>query len=250
MTQQPQFACDIDWGNPITRDIALCKAGGIDIDLANKTLPAFVGLSKLPTTAGVGDKYDTSIAGAGAQYGTKQFIKGFPLTIFALTKSSASSFIGAIFSQRYGSGSFEQIDFMLNGNSGVTASSGYLGVYCRTTGGSVVAAAHSIGAVVDGVHTYACTMEVSASGLTMYRDGVPLSVSSSVVTSGAIASANQKTSLGNFADAGASTAYINYCPTHLVLAFNRALSPAEIKSLSANPWQIFRAPNITPWVGI
>ena len=237
MSQQPQYAAQIDWSNPITRGLLASwpLGGGSRPITADVTGRGYNGtLTGTPTKkiASVGEYTDFSGSqGVGASLSlvlnsTNTFTWTFKTYITTLAQRWMISTTSLASGEAWGFGSGDASG-TFRAYSGTTSN--------RWTGnaGDVIANKWQTWAVVfsGGV--------ISA----VYRDGIALTSSS-----------NSSFSYGGTASGVNIAGYSNgfWLPwlggIQNVNIFNRALSPSEIKSLSANPWQIFLAPNVTPWV--
>lgn len=139
------------------------------------------------------------------------------------------------FSQRIGSGSYTQTDFVFNAMSidslGATAGNLALTTYHAGSGG-VLATGQ-----VDG-KTHCWVAGNGPSNGFIFRDGVKQTLATSTRIS-TFTSAAQKLRIGNIADDSTAT-YPCDDPVYFVVIWDRLLSEAEASAVSANPWQILR----------
>lgn len=214
-TSQPQQAVGIDWGNPITRGLVHVYTPKNSGDFVN------VGVTNAVTKNGVSSRFSS---GASAYASSAAKVSSLPLTLFALTKQSITGTdhalinIGASTNNRHVL--YWNIDRpAIFSNAGATNSQARpasaipgAGEWKALTG--VVAASNSRSIYVDGVLTATDTATVSPAALDSVHIGCTyVSGARSLYYSGDIA---------------------------IGLVFARALSDAEIRSISQNPWQIFK----------
>lgn len=237
LTQQPQYAPQIDWGNPVTQGLVGLIPGGAaqrpgydvitGLKFPNISAPvaSTSGLSSGQTAVGTGGISSNRI-------GTDSLTNWRP--------SSQKLSLVAAFHQ-YGAGGS---DVIIAGN-GFGVGTGYH-FYERFSDGTVqfslydgsarqfTSASSSLAANARNVVCLACD------GATMrgYINGRAVG---SVATGGGSVTYDAtyaRTSLAGTPDAnGAAMA------GHWMGLWNRSLSAAEAKSLAENPWQIFKAPS-------
>lgn len=210
-TSQPQQAAVIDWGNPITRGLAIAYVPPCSIYPA----PRVVG------QAGVGATFTNSLVTLSAA--ERALVVNGDRSMFAVVSAVADTAYRTV-AVAANSATDAARHLAINKTNGnkwrVQSGNG-------TQSAQVISAA----SVVDGIGTVAAT--VDSVGLTGYANGVSFG---SVTGVGGLASVSAYT-IG-----GIGTG--EYWPgaIYLVLHFNRALSRAEVASLNANPWQIFKSP--------
>jgi hypothetical protein len=227
---QPPAGVQIDWSNPLTRGLVsvLWCGNGHPFDLLAKDAPGITGAALQATPKGVGRVIAT--AGSNGVYGARNNgsansfqhakITALPLSFFLVgeigTAAGSSPVAG------YTSGNNGYLLYAAYGSRGRR-------VYCG--GASVESGVWSAGQGVFG-------LVANGSTLVGYDNGAAFA-------SGAL-SANP--SYDTFSRYGAFGNPDSTSPNGSVLLmplWARALSAAEVKSFSNNPWQIFKAaPNV------
>lgn len=169
----------------------------------------------------------------------------YTVVVFANPPSSAST-IG-LFSKRNNT-SFVQLSLMANvSNAGGGASPGQLGLY-NSDGSAVLSGDTNSTAVIDGAyHQFAVTR--STSSMLLYSDAVNLSINQAGVGN-PIYTGPEPIILG--ASGGSSGAVGGYLSGSIIYAYYwlRALSQAELRSLYAEPYQMFASRPIQRWIRI
>ena len=241
MTQQPQFAAQIDWSNPITRGLAICRVGWRQIDTVNQLLPVSGTVSSAVSNKGVVDRF-TAASSDGKKYASGNLVVG-PSTVFALAKRNGQNAASLrLYSESNGASPSLDVGTAANtddlsltvgtsGTSAQTVSTGYFTGIAEFTG---------IGIVFNGV--------IPSPSILFYKNGLLQTTSVINVGTGTQNSRSTYSMFGNYAVNPTGTPRAWNGDIALGLVWNRALSASEIKSLSDNPWQIFLAPNVTPWV--
>ena len=226
-TQQPQQACKIDWSNPITQGLAIAvmpNANGAR-ELTLSTPSAKVGSS----SNSVGSRGVASIGSGGANYFTftdydKYDLVG-PITVIAVVDGISGVVSGGYLSK----GPIDTANtpfFFGRSGSIISLSRGGASDYQRFNTTNVVTAPDA-----------PCVFGVTQNGV--LGSGATCNYYLNGVTPGSSAGGG----MGNTV-AAANALPVRFAGTnekvYLALAFNRVLSGAEIKSLSDNPWQIFK----------
>ncbi len=208
-TKQPQTPVGIDWGNPLASSLNLAFNPAIEQGISRVIRPGGV----LGSYSAAAKSIDTSIAARLTQ----------DRTLFALiiAGGSYSAFPHAV---EIGASSSDAGSVLGIGasNTGVVRFYGSTGISSHILSGTIYQ---------SGQHAYA-TRKTSAGVLTGFVDGLVAGTSSGAtgltpptgfyIGGNAVGTARWPNQVG------------------LVLQWNRALSDAEIKSLSDNPWQIFQ----------
>lgn len=223
-TSQPQQAVGIDWGNPINRGLVYCK------NLALET-----GFTKVGTKIVASEGW--SALGFGATFGlgstdsveTTLTTSSTARTILVLyvKNGTGGGTAGRIFDKRTVSG---QVEEMQTGGSGML----YGGSWTGGTG-LFTWAGQPTSTPVSCVVSYdkSSTSNVPI----VIENGVRQSVTTSSAPSGSVITNTDPYVIGNRKNDNAR----NWDGTIALFAvFDRALSEQEAKSLSANPWQIFK----------
>ena len=216
-TSQPQDGVGIDWSNPITRGLVGVKVGDNPTNLANGTPPLRLQgtRSRKITRAGV-EQYGTSAEVAYAGSVRTYFWHG-------VVNTANQRYGGA-----FGAGSANGIYIEYNSGFRFVVQPGF---NITSTGVALSALPQSI--------AFTTTGDTSHKG---YVDGR---------FTGAI---NGTTTISQFIEYGLMYRQGNSLfpdlidGNALVLAFNRALSDVEVKSISDNPWQIFEPELQRVWV--
>lgn len=169
------------------------------------------------------------------------------LTVLAVAAPTASTSLKMAFSQRLQGGAFTQTAFIFNTKdildiSAPTSGSVLLANYNNT--GSGVAADSQI----DGL-PHCWIAGNSASSGYIFRDGVKQTLSVDTRTVSTLTNTSQQARIGNVA-ANARTTEVHDDPLFLVVVWDRMLSEAEAKTVSANPWQLFRPIQRRIWVEV
>ena len=226
-TQQPQQACEIDWSNPITQGLAIAVMPNANSarELTLSTPSAKVGS---PSNS-VGSRGVASIGSGGANYFTftdydKYDLVG-PITVIAVVDGISGGVSGGYLSK--GPIDTANTPFFF-GRSGaiVSLSRGGASDYQRFNTTNTV--------TVPGAP---CVFGVTQNGV--LGSGATCNYYLNGVTPGSSAGGGMANTV-----AAANALPVRFAGTtekvYLALAFNRVLSGAEIKSLSDNPWQIFK----------
>lgn len=234
--------------------------------------PAFAHVASVPRLDIISGKFATQTAGdayASSQHG-RVFVPAraanagltFPLsvrpmvsdewTILVLANPVPGSEVGTLFSQRYGSPPYEQVDLAINVDYGYGARYGALGILAANTSGLVFGRASDSQAVVDGQwHIFAATRSGSSTFPLLYVDGQIIAATASGTPTTTVA-ANQITRIGNIGDySGAEYAGIGGGGVALVVVYPTALSAETIRRLGHSLkaiWQAFAERQVRVWV--
>lgn len=229
-TTQPQHAVGIDWGNPITRGLvfAFNAADGV---IRKPNSNASVSVPKVIAKNGIGT-YSASPAGTTPIFQTGQTgVTGADYSLFAFAYPNALAAICSVIDDDVDTSSPRCFQFRLN--SGKVEL-----ITFDTSGNPYFATAPSALTSNEAVMGVAMAAVVKGNSIASFQNGKK--------TSGT-ASNTQRTPTGDFYigqhKGTGATGWQG--ALHLCAIFNRALSDAEIKSLSDNPWQIF-SPVRTP----
>jgi len=239
--QQPQAGVRMARGNPITRDAYAWLPSSPLILFGKRTLNA-VGETAYNSSPvgdkGVARKWSRS-ANAGVDFGTVQPIsQNAGVTVLVVAAPSSAASMKVPFSQRIGSGSYTQTDFVFNAATidslGATAGQLALTTYHGGSGG-VLATGQ-----VDG-KTHCWVAGNGPSNGYIIRDGVKQTLAASTRMS-TFTGGTQKLRIGNIAD-DTTTTYPCDDPVYLVVVWDRLLAETEALSVSASPWQLFESPS-------
>lgn len=217
LRQQPRGYSRIDRTNPITRGLAFFQTGAFDGPFANVN-NALV----MPFGVGQGRCY----VAASNQYllATDDKVKSGPLTLFALARPNSLLNNKALIS----------IGASTNDRTGLYTANGRIAMFsgAPSANGQAISGSN----LASGT-TYALAGRVMApNSRDVWVDGVQVGTNSNSVSP---AAAN-RIAIGAFWANGGPASGQNYDGViHLVLVWNRALSDDEMRSLAANPWQVF-----------
>ena len=222
-TQQPQVATEIDWGNPITRGLVIAE------NHSNPRLDAFNAPTKKvgPSYRGSGG-VATRFVSASSQYFKQSNTKltNYPLTFLSVFQRASRPFDGILIG--IGAGTNRQILYVNQDN-----------IACFSGAGGTTAQAAStnteLGMYGPGDARCAVGVVSAANSRSVYLDGVSVGFDSTTVSTGA----SNTAVIGCYWNNDAPSAYFNG-DIYLSLAWNRALTDAEIRNISQNPWQIFK----------
>lgn len=224
-TRQPPPGTPIDWGNPATKGLIAAISGIESVNLVTGRQLTVTG----PNGVVVG-KDGVSYPFNGTTYlSTPVSTGGAPYTLFAV-ETCTSAGANRVFCGLGDSGSSANLAEIYRGNT----DSSLLFIEI-TAGASVQPAAVANSSVINSRYTVA-GVTYSTTDRVAYSNGVKLA--SSTVSLPIISAANTfyvGVERYNGAFAGHNVGNIP-----LALLFTRALSAAEIKSLSDNPWQLFQ----------
>lgn len=224
---QPQSLTGVDWGNPITRDLEAIETPAAPDGRGSGSLIAISGgLARQSTRAG------QSYKGSGASSALYRSI-GLTVnpsagqTILALVVGTTAT-DSRIFSVASPS------SMILAIGSGQTTASKVR--YFYRTPGSDIGTGETTAVAFEAGIPHVAIMRYEPGFLSIFVDG-KLDATQSATASGTSASSLQ-VAVGAVVRAGSASLFSS---SSLVLGvyWNRALSNAEIASVSANPWQLF-----------
>lgn len=224
-TQRPAGPMVVDWSNPITRGLVSVRIAGHN---GGWTVN---GASLIASPVGLSEKY----VSASSNYIAAPLAVTYPLTMFALHRQTSIGVTRSLVSV---------------GNSATGRHLLYLGpsnellVFSGSSPGQW--GSTSAGVFYSDTTTYHMAVGVvrGSANRQGYYDGVSPFAANTGIDSVA---ASNTVAIGAYWTGGGPTAGF-YWPGEIALAgvFNRALSDAEIKSLSDDPWQLFARRRI--WV--
>jgi hypothetical protein len=237
-TQQPQQAAPIDRSNPITQGLVFAWSAAQEaLDLSASVFGVESG-TRLTRSVSASGRQMLGVGTGQIEYAARNDLKFsgapgqtlFSLAMIATPGSCDGSFLGRVSSSH---------DYRLAINSGSQA-------ITYGTGGSPTSA---VTASVAGALTplanrplpIAATFDLATARI--YLDG---NLSASAAQGNGFSTSNDRLALFARGVGGGET--LTGAGQSLVLIFRRCLSPAEVASLSANPWQVFRAPPRRLWV--
>lgn len=227
-SSQPQGPVEIDRSNPITRGLAtvfLPTQRYPSIDLVTKVFDtATTRGALLPGTNGV--RY--AVTGTGITWSLNFAPVGIPasypaLSVFALFEQYDTTTTGAIFGG--GNNSTQYARFVKNNDGSVTFGPN------SNTGASGIT-----GPILNTNQVYALAAINQGNERELFVDAVSVASSSTSITflNGAYGYAGSSFLAGNFRRIGLYCGYV----------WTRRLTPFEIKSLTDNPYQIFKRQNL------
>jgi hypothetical protein len=234
-TQPQSGPAPVDTSHPLAKGLALTVNPGTSPfrDMAGRTAVRN-GISVAPGPRGIG-YVAASNASLGVQFATSPMRTSNgagtgDFTYLVIANPVASTTREFFVCCQNGANEFY---FGANFGIGLGASSGIVSAQTNTTSPSGV----DVPAGADGrPHVYVYTRNSVSSLGSLYVDG-SLGASSSVI-SPVMWSSGSSDYVAGYSGAGWGISK----GVFLVLGWNRALSAAEVKSISANPWQLFRSP--------
>jgi hypothetical protein len=235
---QPVGLVKVDWFNPLAQGLSFVWLGSVPyVDLAQGRVRAGNGnTGNTITPIGVG-RYASAAGEAGDNFGNVQAITSNTFTVLSHAAPIASASPKSLFSQRRGTSPYEEIGMMANW--AISAGSGYLEVYASDVVNSGNRSnAYTANTAVDGKpHVFVGVNGGSYTATQIFVDGINKTIGTGSGATNNVFSTNQNTRVNNLA-ALASTGYTNPDPNYLVMTWSgRALSAAEVRSISADPYQ-------------
>lgn len=239
LQQQPQQALPVDWGNPLTRGLKLAIVPSIGyVNLATGARA----LQSTPLVRGVSTSGITHNGGSRAEFPGIDASKG--LTLVSIWRAKAGGYLTAdatrvLASNRTASNTGWSYgrDIAANGTSGGTLtrqSLTFQGVAQYSE------ANHTIDSAVDT--PVVCRYNRSTNLISWFRSGAK----SSPDTAAGTVSAGGNTVVGAQGDYAGNVNPWND-RFSVLLIFDQAKTDAEVRSLSDNPWQVFKTPARRLW---
>lgn len=225
-TSQPQDACGIDWSNPLTNGLRRA-----------------VNASHLYESAG-----STEVKRIGNTFASRERIYVGDFGAFALEQTPLQKYtLFAVVIVPPPSATFAIITNHSNNNEthnyGLFHENGFPRVGFKSTTGAYNYSSSSIAPPVGSISAYCASYDRNLQKV--YTNG---ELGSSIAqTQTASVNGSEVTQIGAAWGVGRTYSYTTD-GIYLVLIFDRALSDAEVKSLSANPWQIFEPEELLIWV--
>ena len=222
-TSQPQQAVGIDWSNPITRGLVIAE---------NHSNPRFAAFNS--PTQKVGPSYRgtggvaTRFVSASSQYlqQSNTSLTNYPLTFLSVFQRATRPFDGVLMG--IGAGTNRHILYANQDNIACFSGAGGTSAQAASTG-------FDLGSFGAGDVRCAVGVISAANSRSVYLDGTLVGTDATIVSTGA----SNTAVIGCYWNNDAPSMYFNG-DIYLSLAWNRALTDTEIKSLSQNPWQIFK----------
>ena len=224
-TQQPQQAVGIDWSNPITRGlvVSFSTPSGLLDSVSNKSASIDSGFSYGANRLGQAYRFNGVTDGI-----TFSRSHSGAYSIFALAHPDGTSGTRNICS--IGDGTSYAAQLRQDGSQWSFYHHSSTDKLASEASGVTAGSVSAIVATWDGVST-----------IRLYRDGLQRGIN---------ATANSLRTVSRFNigqdNFGAKQAWLG--GINIVVFWNRALSDAEIRSISAKPWQIFLPLNRQIWV--
>lgn len=217
MRHQPRGLVQVDASNPLARGLVFVQTGAAD----NGFVPVN-GTTTIPF--GVGNAKSFSSSSSQYLLATDDKIQSGPLTFFALARPNSLASNKALMS----------IGASTNDRTGLYTASGRIAMFSGSP--SANGQAISTSSLVSGT-TYALAGRVMANNSRdVWVDGLRVGTNGTSVSP---AAAN-RIAIGAFWANGAPAAGQGYDGViQLALAWKRALSDDEMRSIAANPWQVF-----------
>jgi hypothetical protein len=226
----------INWSHPLSYKLAFCSVTqpgyvfdlitGRKATIATGVQPS-VSLYGLPYKAGSTDA-------TKADFGTWQPLTGGDTTIIAIANPAASGVVNPfLFNQRHGSTDYTQITLLADVNYQSVANSGYFALYVQNTVGLQCGANATSG--VDGnFHVFGGKF-LFGGNASVWLDGKNVTASAPNSVAGTLVTGSQAVVVGGVGAQAADDGAAN-CSIPLVLAWNRALSDAEMIYIGKNPY--------------
>lgn len=225
---QPQEAVEVDWANPLASGLVHATVGNNLTNLAGPPLTPTFGTTELAGWGGPtpGIVFNNSVVEGGISPSFRGvFTTGLCLHTPASLNASGRLLMGAFTNEDSSNCRFEV--------SATALTAGYRNALNES--------AFSTGIITPQVgQTYMHGGRWTADAVELWVDGQLIATT----TAGGNGQIRNRVSLGGDPTYG-GFAYIG--TVHLSLWWNRALTDDEIRSVSANPWQLFRAP-VEAWV--
>lgn len=235
--QQPQQAAPLDLGSPITKGVRLVVSGAAPGRAAFG--PKITQVGTAASVAGLAGRYQTF---NGSDQGLS-----VPLD---LTNTKAVTVV-AIVDRFAGTGNQQNLwefgtdvigtsqgfDAYINGGGETEVWLGANGGRQGNVYASASSAQHALVAVYDNAKPDGTQISFSVDGVLQTRTGQPLSGGTNAAFLSDTLYIGSRTSSGSWANGRIA----------LFILFDRALSQNEVQQISANPWQIFKAPPRRLW---
>jgi hypothetical protein len=243
-TSQPQGSVEIDWGNPVTRGLVAVPnfATNIDSKTKNSVIPS-AAVSRSAGKAGVAAKFTGQVSGAYSYGGSgKDLLSGSTALTVSAVFSVPTLTNGVQLSAVWGSSAQANSQYLF----GVSSNGSIAFGVCFNDSNALVKATPA--GVIQAGKTYSVAASWKFGVLSISVNGVEVALSSNIWVTGSVTSLPNPASgilqFGCKADDLSSDSVIIYHAT----VGNSYLSPSQLKSLSDNPWQIFRSDTRKLWV--
>ena len=227
-TSQPQGPVGIDWGNPLARGLVDAVPASQLRTVVNQ-VAATVSGSMTPSVGLLGTARRSATSGANKDiYDGAWSRLPAPLTLLTVYKLNS-------------------LDFSTRVSGNLTVSTNGYGLAPSITNYRAIVSRSGVNTVLTGSATSTSktkidVLVVDPTNATFWENGVR--------TVSPTAHGGMATATGAFTHGAENAASnTNNADYYLSLVWNRALSDAEIKSLSDNPWQIFQPVNRAIWNG-
>ncbi|MDO9236000.1 MAG: hypothetical protein Q7U28_08215 [Aquabacterium sp.] len=248
---QPQNLVDVDWSNPLTNGLCFAVIGSLGaIDLVSGKIASTWNGKKALKRQGVGLNATGAGTGKTAEWSFSPIVGSLGggtggVTLLSMSNPFAEAREGLLIGMMMSGTPYKQIALYgnLSGTTGTTSSGTFcIESYNNTNSGG----ANSSVAVDGGMHVYAGVYLTGVPCKT-FVDGVNTtgSTTGTAIPAGFGVAASSRISIGN--EAYNTTGRIANATFPLSLAWNRALTDAEIAEVSANPWRLFTEDTPTLW---
>ena len=223
-TLQSQIPIEIDWSNPLTKGLIAAIDPVSGTNLISKAPPTFSNAAKSVTKNGVAkvtivntSSYETYTFNRSTVNNACSY---FVLCDYALPTGSPSTFIlGDVEASGVGY------------NAGLYSNTGNFSFYVKNTSG-IVASVTSTTTALSAINNLRLAGTYDGANIRVFVNGVNEASNGHTGNVGIDAFSLNFNRWNNYVGFGVSL--------NIGLVWNRALSNAEIKSISDNPWQIFR----------
>ncbi len=229
-TQQPQYRVEIEWENPITQGLALSMSpvnGFADVVTGEQYIP--FGTAPVISIGAFGKCLDSITDWGGIRISPARNICTVEQTHILLVECVQRNYAyGGIFACANA-----------NGTSGSFT--------VQDNGGNIFAVftSYPIGTTLPSNIPFGPSMIVisgDASGSIAYKDG------ETIMASGPAPAVKSDSRFVLSGESSADANYATKCRIYFHASFTRRLSVAEIKSITRNPWQIFKKKDRRIWI--
>lgn len=228
-TRQPQGAVEIDWSNPLTRGLVICTYAGNNFrEMVTNKPSTITSATYAPTKDGVALKNSASSFSIETPVNT-DFGNALTWLIGATPDGLGGASAGRFVEKRTAAANTQVEVLFCNGSS----------FELQRNGGSAQTISVA-GAITTGVYAN-WAVRVSAftsnADAAMFKNGVSLTLTTNTAGTG-----SRTTNAANYVLGNRTSDSLRNFNGRIYFAYrwNRALSDNEIKSISANPYQIFK----------
>ena len=225
-TRQPQQVTPINWANPITRGLIVARNGHTTFNSAGGVFSYVGSPGQVVTIDGVGTSF-SSAGGTGVSVGTSAAYNPSDMTVFCIFTPATVAATSQLMS-RDDASLGRSFTFDLHSSAGFG-----LRFYVNG-GGSVGTNELREGVTAASGRRYVAAATLSGAVSKLYSNGYVVASSVSFPAKNA---STGDTQIGRRTYSGFNEPANGVMP--ICLMWSRALSEAEIRSVSVNPWQIF-----------